>query len=440
MAGERYFSIGQGDAQVFNTGGLVNLYQFQLQKAAQRRQQEDEQLAKYVADFEYDGVRDADSPEIRNHYERILNLNKEYVNAKDKASRINLKAQIAKQMNDLGSAVQLSKNAKEQEKSLHQLTLNRNNKLLPDFTGKYGQLRQTSIFDPKYKQLAEDGVFQSPFEPDYDEDKTLNRILSKSISEVPTNARAAKVAGLSGNFLAQDSGKSLNRDQFFKAFEDELKTNEGLVYSIHKAGVNPQEYVEGLYNQYKDNYKTKTSYTSSNWQPRQERSEGDNIMITVGDSGVIPYGQSKDGKQPVVQPRNMVRLSPSRVNLAGTKAYDMNSGQPIDIPNMEDGVSISAIADFPFIKQKNSKGQPLKLRGQVAQPNFAKSNKDLVEDKRGAIITYKDADGFTVNAIVPVESLPRTKQLSKALQSLEKVAPSSKTQANQPKKRTKINY
>lgn len=441
MATEAQIYSRGGEAQIFDSSPLIKQYQYQLAVAQKKRDEEDEAISKYVADLDADKVRDADEKEISNRYEGILNLNKEYVNAKDKATRLQLKSQITKQMQDLKSGISLSREAKDNEKALHQLTLNRNNNLVQGFTDRFGKLRTTSIFSPEYKSIAEDSVFSKPFAPDYNEDATMRRILDRSVNDVAPNVRAGKVAGLSGNFLLQDTGKQLNKEQFYQAFSNEMKTNDGLVYAIQKAGVNPQEYVDGLYKQYSAKYQPKTNYTASNWQPRQERSTDSNneLFRNVGTTNV-PYGDpdsdSKDSKSSF-DLRNTVPVSLPADDLIGQPAYNLTNQSSDVIPNVIGSARVVSIGEAPFIiggSRITKKGKEVteeNLAGAIAQPGYIKKHGDKSVEWRPVVqVRAKNTSGDDVSYLVEPNLMPRSKQFVKALEAFEGSRPKTANKKN----------
>lgn len=325
------YGIGKGSAQVFDSSNILNTYQKQLYLAEKRRAEEDEALSQFVADFDSDGAREADHPEIQNRYEGILNLNKEYVNAKDKATRLQLKSQIAKQMKDLESGVNQSKTAKEVEKGLHQLTLNRNNRLMPDFTPKFGALRQTSIFDPKYRQLAEDGTFASPFEPDYDLLKATENILKSSTEKVDKAPYATSIKGADGTYIASQTGTKFN-ESIAKAKFSQMLNNDGYVYGLNKTynrdgQLTPEQVINAAWNdiategQRLNNLNTSISGRVDR-EPKKDDTDG--IEIYQPREHKIRVGGRNSGKTMTFT--RFVDTNLGNISLNATTGYDVDAG------------------------------------------------------------------------------------------------------------------
>ena len=79
--------IGVGEAQVFDTGGIMNTYFKLLQNQQKEKAKYQQELADIMATVKTEGVRDKDKPIIANTYEEIKKLYAEAVNSKSPNQR-----------------------------------------------------------------------------------------------------------------------------------------------------------------------------------------------------------------------------------------------------------------------------------------------------------------------------------------------------------------
>lgn len=101
---------GDGEAGIFNDGGLLNLYGNLLAKQQQRKQQEQQMLANELASVRSDGLRnDADRQVFFNKYNDIKNIAAQVPYEKNNWAKAKLNAQVQQGLKELDNYAQRSK-------------------------------------------------------------------------------------------------------------------------------------------------------------------------------------------------------------------------------------------------------------------------------------------------------------------------------------------
>lgn len=174
--------------------------------------------------------------------------------------------------------------------------------------------------------------------------------------------------------------------------------------------------------------------SASNFSPDEPKTGGsvDSDVIQIDNSNnTIPISDKN------VTAKNIIRISPTAVNLGGLTAYDADSDEAIKIPNVEGGVKIANMAYYPFMKDATTvnrlTGKKTSVSGKLAQSEYANKNPNNIDYKAMALVSYTVKVGKTdrqKNVLVPVDDLPKDKKdIQKRVQALK----SNQPQSNQSK-------
>jgi len=421
----RLYSIGQGEAQVFDSSGIINQYSQQLQQQGLRRQKEQEAYAKELSAINYDGVRQADVSGAHKRWAAVKDKYYELSKTNTDYDKLRIRSEIASLKNDLTS---FSKRSIEEQKTtadIAKIPLVKNKyEIANDFGDSLKGRELLSIEDPRFNEY---GVsrFQAVSKP-YDTTKNLMDLaaLSSTEKEIPIvigTGLDARRAYQRGKVIDEVAFKSA----FLKNIAEDDHAKDTYLNGLEYTPENLQDAAESAFAIVKDKHSLTT--TESNLvnpsgrelsMYRQKAAISDSYKdddsspsSTFEESTVIPFGKPKDNS--FVKVFNTQKLSPSRINITGTEGINLITGKPMRVPNLENSVSISTIADVPII------GGSLKLGGRVAQPKFAQDNPDKVKYKRHAFVTFKDGSGTDQTLLIPIEALPTTnKVINQALKSM----------------------
>jgi len=148
---------------------------------------------------------------------------------------------------------------------------------------------------------------------------------------------------------------------------------------------------------------------------------------------VIPFA---DGKG-VAEGKGYVKVPMATKNFAGTKgAIDLSTGKPVDLTNSSNDYQVVGVANFPFINKevKDNAGNSIP-KGSLAQPNFAKGNSDIVNEKPMIHVQLKEGD-LVSDYLVPFDRMPQnlTKNDKAILSSFKPATGSNTTQSTNKQK------
>lgn len=426
MGFENLYGLGKGQAQVFNSANLVNTYARQLQQKGLQRQKEQEIYAKELEGIDWSGARNpTEEAHFKGMWEKVLDLNHKRYTSDKKDDRMAYSSQISTIKKEMLAGNKRAQNEAKLDADIAAKPLSTPTYgLAKDFGQRLKERRETSIFDPRFKEYGVE-LFQAQAKP-LDLNREVDEMAKFAAKQI--NIEGTRGEGLEKRYT-KTKGLQLS-EEVFKTMVLQRMDNDDQFQDESLRGLEPTPenldvVAETFWNIAKDKYKPDTvdgdrvheeAYQLNLYKKKKDIAEmyeddDDSTSSTFESSTLIPYGKPKDNS--FVKVFNTQKLSPSRINITGTEGINLVTGKPMRVPNLESSVSVGTIADVPII------GGSLKMGGRVSQPKFAQDNPDKVTYRRHAFVTFKDGSGTDQTLLIPVEALPTTnKIINKALKSM----------------------
>lgn len=222
MGYENLYGQGRGQAQVFNSSGIVNTYARQLQMEGASRQKEREAYAKELENISWDGARQADEPYFRKKWETILDLNHKRSITDKKEDKISLNSQIQTLKKEMMSDAKRSVSENKTDMDIAAMPLTKSRYEMPNNFGDILKARRTtSIFDPSFSSYGTD-KFQVQAKP-YDVNSNLMELANIASKEVSTKSISGK--GIDAKYKYNE-GKQLDEGAFKTAFLDNIASDD----------------------------------------------------------------------------------------------------------------------------------------------------------------------------------------------------------------------
>lgn len=446
------YGVGKGAAFVWGRNKALDGLERQMQQDQLRRAKEDAELSEQVGKINYDAARNEDLPEILNKYGQIKNTFTKIRGTQNQMERIKLQSALNEQKSELSRAVNLSKQAAQQLGELGKLKLTKPDELSDDFVPNYKTLNSLSVFDPKFKELAENTA-NTALAPKFDQLGTNEKILKTALDNLnPSDVKKQDLGGGKSSYY-REKGTQLNKESLIKGVVSEVTNSKPMQRQVAKLYPNlsfqegVKAYADDLYDQNKARFdkvervgasidKPDTFYDHWNYQLDHPKAQA-NIYVggQPNESIYVPMGNRN---QPTgnFEQRDVVKMPTASVNFAGSPAFDLKTGDKVKsaLPSSND-YQIVTVSNMPFIKKGN-------MKGKMSQPKFAENNPDAVEFKPMIHVQYKDPNGGNVkNLAIPYDRMPQnlSKQNRALLASFKPATGSSAPKESKPSTSTPAN-
>lgn len=432
----RFYSVGQGEATVYNPAPVVNQFANLLAKQQAQRQLELKQLADQQAQLKPDGLRnDADrkyffdqvndwrtksisAQNERDPYKKALaqsEAQKAYMQAQNTVSQS--KQQAAKDNafqtfamnnttrhqltddaiqkglanNKLGvndpnlldySSLQRAPNLEGFNKRLKDLNEARLNNAKEDYklgaVQSIGNTKQTPV--TKYKQVKAD-------------DQALDYLNEATVNHDFANVLQSKYPQIYANVQTEDDlhkAHAIASTQLAK--ETPLYKDYGTSFLKNNA---PDRF-----------------YEHYNYALKHPKQQGTPSVPGTPQDFTIPFA---DGKG-TLQVKGYIPINSAALNLAGSPSYNLTTGQPEPGVLSSGDHQLVGVANIPFITGHATSGGK-SIAGSIAQPDFIKNHPNNVEYRPMLQVQTKDQFGMTEDKLVPYDRLPNNipKPISAAL-------------------------
>lgn len=411
--------IGIGEAQIYDSSGLVNTYGKVLAQQAKDRAKFEEDLATTMAKYSTKGLKDGDIKLTTEAYKKL----------KDKVTKYdsNNPTQRAQALAEARAGMQTIQDYADGAMTAYS-TLDKIGGDILENPWKYKPESVTAV-----KQL-----YANPYATWSDDYKDLNK--AKFEKEVD----GSSVQKLFNNVNTDLKGQAEAASQFKVGEKGGYKvatyfaTPEQASQTILKSMELAPEAKYTLNKAYELANPGKTDYTQAdvaNFATKLYSEQfGPNALSFKGNMSLIPTGGSGGGGTPdwlsnpnpvtlnipyasgkaSVNGQNYIALSLPNKNFAGSNAIDLTTGAPIKALKSSNDYQVVGIANFPTIASG-------KLAGSLAQPNYESNNQNNISYKPFIHVQQAVKVGSrTINKdlLVPFDRLPENVKSSKTLQKI----------------------
>lgn len=364
----KFYSIGQGNAQVLpqsNSG--IQLLQQLVQRRQLEKQKEDALAQAQLQKLDYNKTREADQDKFINDYRNIQGTYSQLRTTTDPIQRMRLTNALQGQQKDFMHNVNLSQQAMENEKFLGQFGITHANDVKDDYNKQFHNLTNVSVFDPKYQQQV--GYFNDPTAPKYDFNKfEKGELLPGSQTRVADFGKNVKqrIGNYSG--IAQVEGTDLNKDMLKanitkKALGDKNFT-KALLQQFPGSDITGavDQYANSVYDTNKDNFGRKLKHIGGQFDERPDKFyEHYNYALAHPKAGA-----------------SATQMSPAQILVTGMKEGQPGTGEKLLslVPKGQYG------GYKPYIRKGETEGEQV-FRFPAQQPTDKKSlqnNKDVIDD------------------------------------------------------------
>lgn len=408
--------IGIGEAQIYDSSGLINTYGKALAQQAKDRAKFEEDLATTMAKYSNKGLKDGD----------IKLTTEAYKSLKDKVTKYdsNNPTQRAQALAEARAGMQTIQDYADGAITAYS-TLDKIGGDILENPWKYKDESVTAV-----KQL-----YANPYATWSDEYKDLNR------AKFERELDGSSVQKLFNNVNADLKGQAEAGNQFNVANKDGFKvstyfaTPEQASQTILKTIDLAPEAKFTLNKLFVDANPDKTDYTQldvANFATQLYKDQfGVNALSFKGGMNLIPTRGSGDGDMPdfsnpitlnipfangkaSVDGQNYIGLSIPNKNFAGSSAIDLTNGSPVKSLKSSNDYQIVGIGNFPIIASG-------KLAGSLSQPNYERNNQNNISYK--PLIHVQQAvkvGSRTINKdlLVPFDRLPANVKSSPSLKKI----------------------
>lgn len=370
--------IGIGEAQVYDTSGLVGNFAKLLQKQQQDEIKFQTEIADLISRVDTKGVRDADKLEIANMYQATKDLYRQAAQAKTFQEKALLKSQISKAVKDINEYAYNSANFSKRYEDLGKEVLANSWAYDPKIVDKFRSLANQSLI----KMGGESALDPSEYQKIPNE-KSRENVFSdiKRQGEdfatsqfVREGAREREVKTLSDDYVVKNIYKKFlsNPEYKFKATYDFKQANPN-------APITDEAIVANELAKYKTSFGT--IYKGS--AVRIPKETGDTIII--GGDSVQPKTFITDevvkkdkNKKPILDKSGRPVMAPGRPSLEFSRFIGVNPEQ-FSMPQLGKRLNIGTGYYEPFSPSGNVEIVGVGTRAGSGAYNIVVKDKDGVE-------------------------------------------------------------
>lgn len=422
-------SIGQGQAQIYDTSGNLNLYAKILAKQQAERQAEQKELADQLGKLKIDGLRDADKADFYQQYNEWKSMPSQIMQEKDNFKKMQLQSDFDKKYMELNDFVGKSKgygklHADISSKFLDDRFRNQFNddavakwqksanlplssaEIVKDPSTLARQIDTSKIMEDINK--IDDQLLQSA--------KYDNPITRRITSGNKTGTESLYTKKVDPKIQALNYAMKYDTDKTFKAFVqkeyaevfDKMGDEAGKAAAIQDLVAKRPLVRPDAPKIDWDRNEEMTEYQRRSLALREAGGSGDGGGVGNAINMNIPFASGKGN----VNAESYVPLSLSKKNFAGSPAWDLNTGKKIPALTSSSDYEIVGVGNFPIIKQGSTKDKS--LHGAIAQPDFVKRNPKAVNMVPGMQVQLIQND-VTYDFVIPYDRLPENVKNSKSV-------------------------